>query len=602
MIPRDPQHYLKALKTTRTPKRLAFFDCDTVSAREGGAWVERWKSGAVITSLYNKDADRWSDHNSVHDSPEELWQAVTAFCAVGRRVVLWGFDLTVQLRISRALVELPKLGWSLDRIVLERGAAWASFKMGARSLMIADLRTWMGTDWNGLRRLFNNSHAAYNVARQEQAIPLCQTMANCTVQRAIVLVILRFIDREDLGPFRPTASGQSYGAFRKRFLDHRMMVHDDYERLKLERRAMWTGRCEAWRHGTLTDGPYVEYDMAQAYCRIAATASVPTVARGCVDDPTTKRLRQLMGRFAVLAECEVRTETPCVPTAAGQRTVWPVGHFRTVLWDPEIELALTYGDDVKVTRAWCYDRAPALRSFSQWVLDMLHDDTGKVGAVERKLLKHWSRCLVGRLGLRYRAWQHFGTDDHADVRIITYLDHDEGIRTEMLHAGYDLLILSEMEESPESMPQVPGWVMSKCRANLWDTMTANSLDKVVYCDTDSVLWQGEPERPWGGEPWWPDNTAWVRKGTHNRVTIHGPRNLVVETDRRISGLPLTAQQTAPLEYDGVIMRSIRESMKGGQLDHVASIPRTFRFHAPDLRRQHQPDGTTLPYRMDIQDA
>lgn len=594
---RDPSHYLRPLKSNTLPQRYLWLHCDSNAGAEQGVTVERWERGTLGKTHWTSRNHTRVDTLDDYPSPDTLWRDVDEFCTPGRRVVLWAFDLAYQLRISQALVQLPALGWKLDKIVLERTASWALLRDGTRTLMCCDLKSWIPGD---IERMIGAVSATtlYNLAvAQARATNPHVDLSKVIAIRETALHITGWLDREQLGPFRPTGSGQSYSAFRRRFLQHQLLVHDDMERLHMERVAMWTGRCEAWRHGVLDGGPFVEYDMTAAYCRIAAECDVPMVARHVHENPTRERVSQLCRHAAVLAECEIDTDIPVVPTSLGGRTIWPVGRFKTVLWDPELQLALTYAKRVRVTRAWSYDRGPALQTFAQWVLDTLDSPAPTVPPITRMVMKHWSRCLVGRLGLRYRAWEPFGTQDEPDLRLVTFIDTDERTSTDMLIAGHDRMILADMAEAAESLPQIPGWVMSECRARLWQAMVNVDLRNVIYIDTDSIIVDGshdEWDHPSGDE-----NTyaKWAVKGRYSRMTIYGPRNLVCETDRRVAGLPLTARQVAPLEFTGQIMRSIKESMRAGELDCVASLPRRFVLDAPDLRRQHLPYGATAPFHV-----
>lgn len=596
---RDPPHFLKALKTTTTPKRLMWLDCASRSQYDKGMWVDRWDCAALGSTHYASKTNNRIDTMEAYYFPELLWQAVDKYCTSQRRVVLFAYDLGYQLRVSQMLVQLPKLGWRLDKIVLERTASWALLRNGKRTLMCCDLQSWAPVELAKLAHDINPGlGAAFRAEAGDQYKAMQCKMKAATVRDA-VLQIFNWIEGENLGPFRPTGSGQSYSGYRRRFISGRLLVHDDTQRLELERQAMWTGRCEAWRHGKLTGGPFVEYDMQAAYCTIAAECEVPTVARRVVSQPSTQRLTRLLQQYAILAECTVTTDVPVVPTRMGDRTVWPVGTFRTVLWDPELQLALDYASKVQVDRIWLYERGPALQDFARWVLDGMQGQTQVYGLVPQRVLKHWSRCLVGRMGLRFRAWEKFGWQHPPDLRLVTYVDIEEGTSTDMLIAGNDRLILSDMMESTESLPQVPAWIMSECRARLWRAMVTYGLDRITYVDTDSMILNMESGYYTPVPGYALEANGWTVKGTYKSMTIHGPRNLVCETDRRVSGLPLTARQVAPLEFSGKVMRSIKESMRAGQLDCVASIPRTFVLDAPDLRRNHLPNGQTAPFEVQL---
>ena len=596
---RDPPHYLTPLSSSSIPRRLLWLDCESKSARDHATFTDSWSIGALGGTHWTSKQNRRKDFLTFHADPLALWQRADGFCHPGRRVVLFCHDLPYQLRISQALVHLPVLGWELQNIVLERTAAWASLSDGKRSLMLCDLQSWVNTD---MAHLVSDIGGRFRDSITETDTP--DVMDHKCARRVLVvrdaaLQILDWIEREQLGPFRPTGSGQSYAAYRKRFMTHNLLVHDDADRMGAERAAMWTGRCEVWKHGKLTDGPYVEYDMSAAYCRIAAECDVPTRANRVYDAQSRRTVESMMSRFSVLAEVTVTTEVPCVPTRYGGRTLWPVGTFKTVLWDPEIRLALTHASNVVFHHVWTYHRAPAVREFAQWVLDTMHATDTAGRPVVRRVAKHWSRTLVGRLGLRYRAWEDFGPQSPPDLRLITYVDTDEGKVTDMLLAGSKRMILADMTEAPESLPQIPSWVMSECRSRLWWAMLGVGLSNVVYVDTDSLI--VDPASHGHPPVWGPSDDAprWGRKGTYSRLTVNGPRNLVTENDRHISGLPLTARQTAPLEFTGQVMRSIKESMRAGELDCVTNLPRKWVMDAPDLRRQHLKGSCTAPFRITL---
>lgn len=598
-VPRDPAHYLEPIVSTNTPRRLLWLDCATRPEREQGLLVQRWAGGALGRTHWTSRNQVRKDVTEWHADLSSLWDTVDRFCLHRRRTVLWAYDLATQLRVSAGLLALPERGWTLDSIVLERTSGWAKFSDGDRTLLMVDIRSWAPVDFGKLAHdIEDTQHRLHGFSAGPDYHP-SKHKWRVSIIRDAALQILEWIEAEGLGPFRPTGSGQSYVAYRRRFMGHKLLVHDDIARLEAERAAMHTGRCEAWQHGKLLNGPFVEYDMYAAYCTIARDCDVPVVARQEIRRPTVAGVRKAMQTDSVLAHVTVTTQVPCLPARMDGRTVWPVGTFRTWLWDPELQMAFDYADKVEVSHAYRYTRAPALRTFAEWVLEGMGAQEQIYGPVPKRVLKHWSRCLVGRLGLRYRSWQRFGTCPEADLRLVTYIDVDEGTSTDLLCAGHDRFILTDMQEATESLPQIPSWVMSECRRRLWGMMVGLGLERVVYIDTDSLIVDTR-----GGElvpraQVTLHKMGWVRKGLYRRLTIHGPRNYTADTDRHVAGLPLTARQVAPLEFTGHVMQSVKESMRAGRLDCVAQIPRRFVLDAPDLRRQHLPDGRTAPYEVTL---
>lgn len=595
---RDPPHYLSKLKTTRTPKRLAFMDIQTRECKRGGNRELSWACGAMGTTYWTAKSKVRKDELKVHESPQTMWDMLDTFCKPSKRVVCFTFDLPEQLRTSQALIHLPQKGWHLETVVLEPGAAWALFRDGKRSLMFCDLKAWTPYDWERVR---NATVGRGGVSRRplvggDPARNLAYNRAQ--IIRAAVTQILEWIERDGLGPFKPTGSGQSYSAFRRRYLTDRVLVHDDHDRLRAERISMWAGRTEAWRWGDIPGGPFIELDMRAAYTRIASQCSVPTIAVGGMCKPTVQTVLKAKGRYEYLCHVQVETEVPVVPASGGAHTFWPVGVFDTWVWTPEIDLLHRYATRVQITGAYKYRTAPALAGFSSYVLSTLDAPPENTLGLPSLVMKHWSRTLVGRLGLRYRAWIPFSDDNDPDLSMCTFIDYDDNTMTDMLCVGKDMLLLGRLEESVESVPQIPAWVMSECRRRLWETMVDIGLERVVYVDTDSIIFATSGDRRSERAVLRSFSDMWAPKGRFARLHINGPRNLHTDDDRRMSGLPGNAFQCGPTEYRGEVMRSIKESMRHGQLGVVQTVPRRFMFTAPDIRRKHLPNGKTEAFRIE----
>lgn len=594
---REPPHFLKPLKSTTVPQRLVWFDCAALSRKEGGVFVHRWLCAAAGTTHHTSRAHNRVNTLDTYDDPAAMWEMIDGFCGSNRRVVAFCYGLDYQLRVSNALVELPRLGWRLGRIALERQSAWVTFREGKRSLLICDIRSWCPVDFGriasaaGLARAADREHRAGRDYRAR----VCRW--RCEVLRSAVGSVLAWVQCEGLGPFRPTGSGQSYAAFRRRFMRARLLVHDDVRRLAAEREAMWTGRCEAWRHGRVTQGPFTEYDLHSAYATIAAECAVPTIALEHLTHPEGIPAPDVSSDRAALMRVTVTTDTPCLPTRHEGRVIWPTGTFTSWVWSHELYAVWRDLQHVHVHEAYLYDTAPALAEFGRYVLDGLREGYWRPNDVPSLVMKHWSRCMIGRLGLRYRAWERFATMPDSDVRLVSYMDSDNGRVTDLLIAGHDWLLLADMSEALESLPQIPSYIMAECRVRLWQAIRHIGYDRTVYMDTDSLIVQSGGRAADAVDREWLTSNGWVVKGAHPWITINSPRNLEYAGIRRVSGLPLTARRTGPLEYTGEIMTSVKESIRNGNLGEVVEHPRTFRLNAVDTRRMHLPGHATAPIHL-----
>jgi hypothetical protein len=605
-----PGHYLQPLQKTVLPARHVILDTETQQQRHAGAIEHRYATGA--TGLLAHDPGYTLDNLptaipcETHDTPEKLWRRIAQVCRKGHRTVAWAHNLSFDLRISEALRWLPRNGFHLQGIVLERTASWASWTSPDHgSLICCDLYSWLPQPLDRIAQALGISRETHGLDWYQSAT-LEQLQARCIedvqITRQAVQQLLTWLQEQDAGPFRLTGSGQANACWRKRFNAGRtqnvidgqnpgVWIHGDPALRSLEREAMWTGRCEAWQHGEI-DGPLYEYDMNLAYARIAAQHQLPTHLRG---EHGPLELQQIVALhdtgYAVLAEVDVEGLTePVVPCRVGERMIWPVGDFQTILWDPELKILSEAGAQFDVKRCWTYHRGPALKPMAEWLIHLLHaNDTP--GAV-RLLAKHWARALIGRMALRYRRWEPYGTMN--DLGLALWVGYDEnGEPTENLQVGHDRFTLAELTETDQSAPQITGWVMSQCRADLWGFVKAAGPESIVYMDTDSLLVQD------GGfeKAVIPLLPKLELKAQWSHALIHGPRNIELEDTRRLSGIPRTAVRTGPLDYEGTIMRGTKESLLRSELDHVAEITRPYHITPTDPRREHQTAGRTTPYRL-----
>lgn len=588
-------HYLTPLKSDTLPRLHVAFDTETKLTQRAGRAEHRWACGAH-SAIQQNDAGEWHRWGPFpSDTPEQLWTAIVGESSANGSVVAWAHNLGFDLRISEALRWLPYLGYELEAIVLERTSAWAKFTSKTGTVTICDLYSWLPVSLGGIAAGLDESrkHMDYSQADEGDLRYRCVTDVRTTARA--VQHILEFLSEAPAGPFRPTGSGQSHAYLRRNYLKPgQVLIHNDTHALERERTAMWAGRCEVWRHGSIA-GPVNEWDFNLAYCRIANQHEVPV--RLLHKGGGYKNIAGWIcpkGR-ATLADVTVTTDIPLVPAACDDRILWPVGTFDTTLWDPEVNLLLKHGAKVTINRHWEYQTAPALKPVTDWLLESLDPDYGPHSRIVRIMLKHWARTIVGRCALRYRSWEDFGTCQQVGLSLSTQYDLETAETTELLHVGNRIMELAGMLEADTSVPQITGWVMSQARVNLWELMCSIGLENVLYVDTDSVITNTGGIYPLEHAPRVPAGTHLGHKGTYASATIHGPRNIELEHKRLIAGVPTRAIRIGNLEFDGEVWASVKSSLSGRQLDNVAVTRRVFRVKRDDYRRKHNRDGTTQPY-------
>jgi hypothetical protein len=589
-------HYLKANESTRVPRKHIFLDTESWSDRDGPVSEQRWAIGVTCFVQTRPDRpahDRWE----VWDDPVLMWKGIDAYCGASGRTVLWTHNLGYDVRISQALHLLPELGWKLVAHNLAGRGTWLSWARGRASLRMVDSAAIFPTTL---------ARVGASVGLGKRPLPdlpdagiglYSRCWRDVEILRTAVLSYLDWLETEDLGNWQSTGAGQSWAAFRHRFMDRRLLVHDDQQALAAERRAMWTGRCEAYWHGELSIANVNEWDFSLAYARIAQQYALPVRLLGpmppdypwmdILDSPST----------ALLAQVDIETDVPVVPTEDDGRILWPVGRFSTTLWDVEIRAAIEAGATVHVRRGWLYHKAPALKRWADWVIGQLEDTVDGPDDFRWIVLKHWSRALIGRFAMTYREWEEWAMAPTPDVGSRTVYDATTGETYEMVQVGRTLWKAADIVEWRESMPMVTGYVQAVGRVRLWDMIRALPPRAALYADTDSVLVGAEHHELMAGlaarHPEW----GLRLKRSWDGFAVWGPRQIRTGQVVRVAGIPKTAERTGTDRYAGRVWETLGGSLARRHSDRVVTHDREWTVRKIDRRRLSSGFGWTEPIRL-----
>lgn len=576
-------HYVKSSETMRIPRRHIFLDTESKWSRYKNGRRQVWRLGCATFRVAEKGRTA-KESTASYATPGQLWSDVDAFTKGRHRSVLWTHNLGFDVRIADAFRILPVKGWRLEAHNLANRGTWLQWRKGDASLLMVDSASVFPTALAQLAKSFMDTKSDIPTDDDTDAEWLAYCLRDVSILRNAVIAYLDWIEREQLGSWQLTGAGQAFAAFRHRFMDRKLMVHADYEALAAERRAMWTGRCEALWKGRARRGSKEEWDLSLAYARIARDALLPTRLVGEISP--RDNLRDMLARpaSAVLAQVAIETDTPCAPTLVDGFIVWPVGKFETTLWGPELDLALASGAKVTTERAWLYRTSPALRSWAQWIIRQISDPNSDATEWQRLILKHWARALIGRFGMQYTEWDLFGTTDQLAARATTVYDRTTGGTYAMSHIGGQVQRANGTVEWDQSQPAITGYIMSCARVWLWQLMQAMPPQSVVYVDTDSLVIDRAHHDAAVALAATPLGEGLRLKSTYDRLTILGPRQLVTDGRPKVAGIPSKAVTLPDGKFAGEVWSSLTASLRRGDPAAVITTDRTWKVSGIDRRR------------------
>jgi len=589
-------HNVRANETTRLPRRYIFMDTEARMRRVKVGNEQTWRLGVacyVVAEKGDPPRERWADYVE----PGKLWEDVSAHCRKGARTVLWAHNLGYDARISGVFEHMPRLGWRLAAHNITPKGTWLEWQRDGATLIMADSTTVFAQKIARVGQWFGIGKLDVDMSSDDDAEWLARCRRDVEILKTAMMGYLGWLESADLGNWQMTGSGQSWAAFRHRFLTHKMTIHDEEEALSAERRAMWAGRCEAYWHGELHGQTVCEFDFTQSYVTIARDNSVPVKLLGPM--PSGYDWRRILdsNTSALLAEVEVETTSPVLPTTKNGRILWPIGRFTTTVWDVELKAAIATGAKITVKRGWLYRLQPALQAWAEWTIGQLASDDALVPAWQKAILKHWSRALIGRLAMTYNSWEQFGTVQQQCVSRSRLVDIDTGEEYDIMQVGNDVWADAGRVESPNSMPMITGYIQAIARVRLWDVMQALPPHVLLYVDTDSLLVTqkhvAEVERVASS-----DIGAGLRlKRSWDGFAIFGPRQIVTGRQVRVSGVPTNAHQSGRGKYQGVVWDTLPGAMNRGHTSKVIIRDREWTVLGTDHRRDGIGIGWTKPFTV-----
>ena len=590
-------HYIKPNETSRIPRQHIFLHAIPTTRATKDGQSRSW--GVAVATFRKAPKGRRSvEHTQTFTQPRPLWDAVAEWCTKGARTVLWAHNLGYDIRLTDALHILPAAGWDLVAHNLAPRGTWMVWDRQGVRLTMVDLAAVFPKLLVEIGKLFGMAIPKTPGRSETVDHRMARCEAGERIVRTAATAYLDWLDSDDMGNWQMTGAGQSFATFRHKHLTHKLLVHEDRAALAMERRAMWTGRCEAFWHGELRRQVVHEWDFTRAYASVCATHPLPTKLVGPMPASYNWRRALRDDRVAMLAEVEISTDKPVVPTLHEGRILWPTGTFRTTLWDIELAAAIDAGAEVRVLGGYLYRTTPALKQWAEWILAALDAPDDQVPAWCKTILKHWSTALIGRFAMAYPAWEELAQAPKIGVDRRTCLDVDTGESYEIMQVGRVLFKQGDLTEWPHSMPAITGYVMAAMRVRLWRVIDALPAEAPLYVDTDSILVTDRWYRTMADIAAQPIGAGLRLKKSWDGFAIMGPRQIVTGTRVRVAGVPVAAERVGKTEFEGQVWESLAVAMSHHRADKIMVKDRRWKAQCVDRRRQGPAIGWTAPYRIE----
>ncbi len=485
-----PQNYkqreLKESKSKYIPVNWLFLDTETRPVDAEGVSVHYFQVG--WTCLWIRSTNKIYGHSDwIYHTNEDKFNWYLHFIATRLNgLIITGHNIFFDLQACGFFPYFCDKGWQLD-FYYDQGLTYIlKCTLGKKKITVVSTTNWFDQSLKKLGQNLNlpKLDVDFDSATPEQLKTYCKRDVEIIVKA--IKYYLRFIQEHDLGKFSLTKASQAFTAFRHRFLQHKIMIHDNPDVLDLERSAYMGGRVECFMVGHIKGGPFMTLDINSSFSYAMKNEKYPWKLIRYEENLSLDRARTFLKSYVVIAEIEVKTSIAVFPVKHKGKLLFPVGSFTCFVCSKGLDYALSNKLIISIKRASVYRRADL---FSVYV-DYFHNLKVLYNKNENDIMvllcKYKLNVLYGKFGQLKIQTDITDKETGRDYFREDVFSMVTGRTVVITHFMNKQLIQYQEGEGENSNVAIAAHICENARFELWDLMQKAGPKNVLYCDTDSI--------------------------------------------------------------------------------------------------------------------
>ena len=502
-------YYIRRNATAQLPTNILFLDTETKAETVDGDELHCMYLAVTWRVTTNTAGQIHRERWETWQTRAELCAYVCAECRSKAPLYVIGSNITFDLFAIDLLSYLSENGWSLKSLYDKGLVTILITSKDDRTLKICAAQNWLQGSVREWGELLGLEKGVVDFANDtpETVEEYCRRDVEITGKA--FLSYLDFLRRHDMGGFALTVAGQAFRCYRHRFMKPKSILHyDQYTYNAFTRAAYFGGRVECGYIGSKR-GAYTKLDINSMYPHVMREQLYPGKVRQWVRDIDLETFSRKVQGACCIAEVVVDTDEPAYAVKRNGKLTFPVGRFITFLSTGSVRYALERGHIARVRQCMTFDAVDLFSSYVDYFYPLKARYTEEENGVWTKTVKLILNGLYGKFGEK-RAREILREDtpgspvfrreglysrDGLDMVEPSFdwrydnlsPDHSEYVRG----VEYSLLntTITEVgdDEGPGSAPAIAAHVTDYARMLLYDYIRIVGVDRVLYCDTDSLI-------------------------------------------------------------------------------------------------------------------
>lgn len=582
-------HQLRPNASTNSPRIHVFLDTESqpLTTTTGAAWetqvLRLWCASAVRLSA-GKVVRRWTGQGTTQAS---FWSWLRERCYSHSRVWVWGHNIQVDVNWLGAWEMIDRGELVYKSSVLSHPPFLLKVELHGRAVQFVDTLNWFRGSLASLGEAASLSKPELPAQDDDESKWFERCRADVAIVEKIVLELIAWVKREDLGQLRATAPGQSWHSWRHIFQGPFPVVHDVPELSAHERSGYFGGECQLRFRGHVREEKPQELDRLH-YERqngptlwgrrihvLDARGFYPFVMRNHLFPWRYQYTRsglpvevaaQIAGRKGVIACCRIESNSDTYPVRLKGETTYARGDFWTTLCGPELLWAHGKGQLKTVGRVAVYDLADL---FSVWVERIwgLRERFEREGnRLWEMLAKVLLNSLYGKFGQTSREWKEV-KDKEARRRWGEWLEcgWERGDTRQFRGIAGNTQERMPDGEWEHACVSIAAYVTSYGRVLAREWMELIPEGELLYHDTDSlhVTDKGLAALEASGLLSRLGLGALRKLGTYCEAEYRSPKFYALDGDVRAAGIPSRARKIGHFSWEYDLWETLDEMIDRG---------------------------------------
>jgi hypothetical protein len=542
-------HIIKGNKSCRLKHDWVFFDTETVSYNETDRYIyHRLRLGYAVHYRFNTAKPFQKD--VFFYSGKEFKDFLYGCLRKKSLLMVASHNIAFDSGITGLINLLLQDGWIITKLFMKNRVSMVKFRRSKISICLIDTFNYFKSSVDELGKMLGlpKLHINFDTCTDDELKVYCKR--DVEILAGSIRSLLSFVKDHDLGTFGITTPQQAFTAFKHKFMNHLIYIHNNNHVNNLELSAYHGGRVECFYTGKYSK-PFYKLDVNSMYPYVMLGNRYPVRLRYYYRKGISVEDASLMTiDNCVVARCTVNTDKPVYPYREKKKLIFPVGTFDCYLTTPSFRYAYTQGHLVKVHKIAVYESGSIFNNYVNYFYSLKQHYLDTNNNVYKELCKLMLNSLYGKFGQRSYECEIMDKNELVMDKGFCYLIEKDGSISNCYKIADKIYKFSRKKDlSMDSFPAIASHITDYARIYLWNLIEQAGYGNILYIDTDSLIVtrKGYQELKDSINP---DELGKLKlEETGKWIKIYALKDYRTPLDEKIKGISKKAQRISETEFE-----------------------------------------------------